>query len=211
MAQGRVRAGSVAAPGAAPPTASAWDPGRRRRRLIGWVPLLLAALYPLVEVFRETAGGRPVLLDGDPALIELGAQRAGLLDQLVGVYSRYGFHEPGPAVFYLMAPFVRIYEPYGPGAYVAAVAVNGVAFIALVAVVRAWSGLAAAYWAAATGGLYLVTVGIDTFRQPWNPYMILMAMALFGLLVREHGRGRHWSGPTRSRPTWRRPCRLLPC
>jgi len=123
-----------------------------------------------------------VVLYGDQALLELGARRAAHLDQLVGPYSRNGFHHPGPTVFYLLAPFVRLLEPVGPGLYLGAVVLNAAALIAVVAVVWRRVGPAAAAWAAAAIDLFCLLLGVGTLREPWNPYLVIAPMLLFVVL-----------------------------
>ena len=123
-----------------------------------------------------------LVLYGDQALLELGARRAVHFDQLVGPYSRAGFHQPGPAVFYLLAPFVRILEPAGPGLYLGAIAINGAALIATVAFLWRRFGPLAALWAAAAIDLYCLCVGVGTLREPWNPYLVVAPMVLFVVL-----------------------------
>ncbi len=46
----------------------------------------------------------PFHVEGDMALIELATRHASEGRQLLGPYSRFGFHHPGPAMFYLLAP-----------------------------------------------------------------------------------------------------------
>jgi hypothetical protein len=128
-------------------------------------------------------GERPhVVLYGDQALLELGARRAIHLEQLVGPYSRSGFHHPGPAVFYLLAPFVRLLEPAGPGLYLGAATLNAAALVAAVAVIWKRAGPLAALWAAGAIDVFCLCVGVGTWREPWNPYLILAPMVLFVVL-----------------------------
>jgi hypothetical protein len=121
-------------------------------------------------------------LYGDQALLELGTRRAIHLDQLVGPYSRSGFHHPGPAVFYLLAPFVRLFEPSGPGLYLGAVILNATALIATVVIIWRRVGPLAALWAAAAIDLFCLCIGVGTLREPWNPYLVVAPMILFVVL-----------------------------
>ena len=123
-----------------------------------------------------------LVLYGDQALLELGARRAIHFDQLVGPYSRAGFHQPGPAVFYLLAPFVRLLEPAGPGLYLGAIVINGAALIATVAFLWRRFGPLAALWAAAAIDLFCLCLRVGTLREPWNPYLVVAPMVLFVVL-----------------------------
>ena len=149
---------------------------------LGWIALAVVAVFPLVEAVRVLAADSHLVLYGDQALLELGARRAIHLDQLVGPYSRAGFHQPGPAVFYLLAPFVRLLEPAGPGLYLGAIVINGAALTATVAFLWRRFGPLVALWAAAAIDLFCLCVRLGTLREPWNPYLIVAPMVLFVVL-----------------------------
>ncbi len=140
---------------------------------------MAVAAFAVVEAIRILVSHSGPVLYGDQALLDLGARRAVHLDQLVGPYSRAGFHQPGPAVFYVLAPFVGALEPSSAGLYLGAVVVNAVALMAAVAVVWRRFGPLAALWAAAVIDLYGLSIGIGTLREPWNPYLIVAPMVLF--------------------------------
>jgi hypothetical protein len=144
--------------------------------------VVAVAVFPFAEAVRIIAQSSPQVLYGDQALIELGARRAWHLDQLVGPYSRYDFHHPGPAMFYLLAPWVRLLEPSGPGVYLGAIVINGVALSVSVALLWRRSGAAVALWAAAAIDLFCLCVRVGTLREPWNPYLIVGPMVLFVVL-----------------------------
>jgi len=140
------------------------------------------AAFAVVEAARILLQRPRLVLYGDQALLELGARRAAHFDQLVGPYSRNGFHHPGPAVFYLLAPFVRLLEPSGPGLYLGAVVVNAVALVAIVAVVWRRAGGTAALWTAGALDVFCLCLGVGTLREPWNPYLVVVPMVLFVVL-----------------------------
>ena len=138
--------------------------------------------WPAAEALRILVERPSVTLYGDQALIDLAARRAWHLDQWVGPYSRNGFHHPGPAMFYLLAPFVRLLEPGGAGLYLGAVVLNGVALAATVAVLWWWLGARAAVWGAVCLDLFVLCLGVGTLREPWNPYLVIVPMVLFVVL-----------------------------
>jgi hypothetical protein len=140
------------------------------------------AAFLLAEAVRTLVQRPHVVLYGDQALLELGARRAIHLDQLVGPYSRSGFHHPGPALFYLLAPFVRVLEPTGPGLYLGATMINAVALVAAVVVIWRRVGALAALWAAAAIDVFCLCLGVGTLREPWNPYLVVAPMVLFVVL-----------------------------
>jgi hypothetical protein len=135
-----------------------------------------------VEAARILLQRSKVVLYGDQALLDLGARRATRFDQLVGPYSREGFHHPGPAVFYLLAPFVRILGHNGPGLYLGAIAISGGALFATVAFLWRHLGAITALWAATAIDLYCLCLRVGTLREPWNPYLVATPMVLFVVL-----------------------------
>ena len=146
---------------------------------LGWLAVAAVAAFPITEAARLLVQRPHVVLYGDQALLELGARRAVHLDQLVGPYSRNGFHHPGPAVLYLLAPFVRLLEPTGPGLYLGAVVINGAALIAAVVIFWRRLGPVAAVWAAVAIDVFCLCLGVGTLREPWNPYLVIAPMILF--------------------------------
>jgi hypothetical protein len=154
----------------------------RSLRYLGWLAVAAVAAFPLVEAVRILVRRPHVVLYGDQALLELGARRAVHFDQLLGPYSRDGFHQPGPALLYLLAPFVRLLEPAGSGLYLGAVVLNGAALTATVIVLWRRLGPLVAIWAAVAIDLYCLCVGVGTLREPWNPYLIVAPMVLFVVL-----------------------------
>jgi hypothetical protein len=161
---------------------------------VGWVAIAAVAAFPLAEAVRVTMSRSRLTLYGDQALLDLGVRRALQFDQLVGPYSRAGFHQPGPAVFYLLAPFVRMFEPGTAGLYLGAIAVNGAALIATVAILWRRHGPLLALWAAVAIDLFSLCVRVGTLREPWNPYLVVAPMVLFVVLWAESMTGAAGAG-----------------
>jgi hypothetical protein len=167
-----------------------------RSRVTGWpgwglLAVAVAGAWPLVELVRlAVQSGHATYLSGDQALIDLAARRAWHLDQLVGPYSRYGWHHPGPALFYLLAIPVRIFEPDGPGVYFGTVLINGAAAVATVAVVWRRAGGTAALGAAVAVDALCLSLSMTVLQYPWNPYVIVLPLVLFTVLWADAVRGR---------------------
>jgi hypothetical protein len=99
--------------------------------------LVLIAAASLVAVARQA---QPVSSVSDTAVIEsytLYASRARLL---VGPYSRYGWHHPGPLYFYLLAPFSVLSGRLATGLNAGALAINLLSVIVIALVVRRIAG-----------------------------------------------------------------------
>jgi len=122
------------------------------------------------------------LPSGDDALLELNARDVLRGHQLVGPYSRFGWHHPGPAEALVLSLPVRL-AGTGAGLPLAAAAWNLVVAVAIVAFLGRRFG-----WRAAVGGILAVGVvlsgaPVQVIREPWNPYMVMLPMLLLIVLV----------------------------
>lgn len=154
----------------------------RRGSWVGMAALVAVVAPAAIEVLAILVGGHGVTLYGDQALIAIASQRAAHFQQLLGPYSRTGFHHPGPIVFYLLAPFVALAPSVSAGLYVGAAAINLAALAGTVGVVWRRAGAPAALWTAAALDLFTACLGPGTLREPWNPYLVIMPMVLFLVL-----------------------------
>jgi len=151
------------------------------------------SLWPVIEAVRIVVQPVHEVVLGDYALFELAARDAWDLEQLLGPSAHPGFHHLGPAMFYLLAPVVRVLEP-GPGLYLGSLLINAIALIAVVSFVWCRAGARVALWTAAALDLFCVALDVDTLRQPWNSLIIITPMLLFVVL---------WAASlTRTKGTW---------
>ncbi|MDQ6617745.1 MAG: hypothetical protein M3083_24080 [Actinomycetota bacterium] len=163
---------------------------RNRRRTLSPPSLItplaaLAVCLPyLLDLYRLIASrSNAYPLQGDGAVEALYSMDAWRGHQLLGPYSRYGWHHPGPALFYLLALPYRLFGPRGPGMYVGVVLLNMAALAAVVVVVgRRWGPLLGA-WSAICLIVLRLSLGAAFFSNIWNPYVIVVAMVLFVVLA----------------------------
>ena len=96
----------------------------------------LLALPPLVagglEVVRASARMYP---NGDYALLQAGVHEAARGRLLLGAYSRFGWHHPGPLLFYYLAPSYLLSGRATVGLHIAA---SVLSLLALVVATAAW-------------------------------------------------------------------------
>lgn len=190
LVTGAGRSATIAPDGA---PAEAAPPDENQPRHVGWLAMATVLLWPLVELLRIIAQPVHEVVYGDYALFELAIRDAWELDQLLGPSAHPGFHHPGPAMFYLLAPVVRLMEP-GPGLYVGTVLVNAAALGAAVVFVWRRAGARPALWTAAALNVFCLAVNLDTLRQPWNSLLLIAPMVVFVVL---------WAGAvTRIPGTW---------
>src|SRR5579872_1943974 len=76
-------------------------------------PAVIANLVPFAVLAIRAMFSAPVALYGDDAVNELNLDRALRGRQLLGPYSRFGWHHPGPAFAYLAVPVRAILGPSG--------------------------------------------------------------------------------------------------
>lgn len=167
------------ADGRAPPA-----PPRRWHGVVGVVPLSVGVLAVpgLVAVVRLfLAAQRPFDFFGDEAILESSVRHVG--DQLVGPYSRFGFRQPGPAYYYLQAPFYRLVGGSAGGLFLGAFCINLAAAIGCVLVVRRFLGETAARWSAVVVGALLVCLTPALLSNPWNPYVLALPVLLTVVLA----------------------------
>ena len=94
---------------------------------------------------------------------------------LLGVYSRWGWNHPGPLLFYVLAPFLRLSGGDGHGLLLGALVANTAAVVGTLWVAaragRRWLALTAVV-------LALLICGLDTagLIDPWNPYTLIVPL-----------------------------------
>ena len=168
---------SSAAPGAGPA-----DPVRRRSIL--WPLLALVAVPALVSAALLVFDiGSSYLPAADLALIEMQVRDVGREAVLTGLYSREDWSHPGPAQFYVLAPFYWLTGGASVGLYLGALAVNLASFVGMVIVARRRGGTPLLLMTLLAGSLLMRTLGADFLRDPWNCYLTVLPFGLVVFLV----------------------------
>jgi hypothetical protein len=163
-----------------PPSVKGVSPGERAVRL----PLSVAALLlpALLSLVRLAAGlGRRFDFAGDEAVLEAVIRHVGT--QLVGPYSRFGFRQPGPAYFYVQAPFYWLTGAAPRALFLGALCINLGSAVACVVVVRRFLGEPAARWTAVVVGALVGCLTPVLVANPWNPYVLALPVLLTILLA----------------------------
>ena len=120
-------------------------------------------------------GTREAFPTGDGAVIELYTLQASRGWWEYGPYSRWGWHHPGPLVFYAIAPFYKASHSQSLAINAGAVAINLIAVTTIL-----W---AFARHARATLSLAVVTsLAVYLWRMPpllvsaWNPHLVMLPL-----------------------------------
>ena len=162
---------------------------RRQRRRARSLParahlvLLPLSVLPFLVMLVALVADRPAITPyGDRAVTALAVRDVVGGHQLLGAYSRYGWHHPGPAFFLPLAAADLALGGvhWALNAGMLAMAMASVALVVTV-VLRA-AGSRAAFATAGVIGLYVHAVGPATFRDPWNPWGLLLPLALLTVL-----------------------------
>jgi hypothetical protein len=144
--------------------------------------IVVVAVVGVIGIVRLVGSiGRPFTSGGDVAFLELQLRQAvhGLVT--VGPYSRFGWHDPGPAMFYLYAPLYWLSGGSSRSLFLSSWLVNVVSALAAVAILRRRAGELAATVGAAAFAVYAIAVGFDRLIDPWNPS--ILALPVFLLAV----------------------------
>ena len=152
--------------------------GSRQARVPAWALGAAVTVVALAGVSLLRNADRIFPLS-DIAVLEIFVRDALAGKLLVGTYSRFGWHHPGPLYFYLTAPF---YAAAGRQAISlaagAAVLTMAATALALWAAARSLGPIVAAVLLASTT-IYLWRIP-DLATSPWNPHVVLMpSVALF--------------------------------
>lgn len=135
---------------------------------------------------------RPFSHAGDGAILETAVRRVATGTQTLGPYSRFGFHQLGPAYFYVQAPFSWLTGGSPRSLFIGALVINLGAAAACVAVVRRQLGEPVARWAAIVVAGYLLALTPALLADPWNPYVLGTPLLLAMLLAARAAAG-SWS------------------
>src|SRR5215471_4732535 len=148
------------------------------RRAAAIAATVLALAAGLVFVARRAP---PVVTGSDIAVAELYTDLASHGRLLLGPYSRFGWHHPGPLYFYLQAPLYVASDRAGASLFAGAVAMNLLAFAVLL-----WTMIREGRTVLAVAvGLACLAFAVRVPRflaSPWTPHVtILPTLACLGL------------------------------
>jgi hypothetical protein len=153
---------------------------RRRSRLWRRLALVMLAICGLLAAVDVARGAAPTWPIADAAVIEMYTIHALHGQQLLGPYSQFGWHHPGPAMFYLLVPFYLAGGPTMVSLNAGALAINLISIVAIAWVV--WRNTQTTPVLTIALGclmfLYLLRVHV-VMASAWNPHIgILPLLAL---------------------------------
>lgn len=152
---------------------------------------LLAAvlLLPLVAAAVSVLGHRWVPT-GDIAIIDLRSRDVlSLHPPLTGLFSRRGWNHPGPAMFWILAPFAAAARGTAAVLRIGWILVDAVVLLAA-SVLAARVSRTLLLVTSLTIGLSYLALPASVHRMPWNPWMPVPMLVLLIVLAVRVGSGR---------------------
>ncbi len=179
------------------------------RRAIPWSVVVLA-VPTVIGVARLVLSIRhPYDHWGDHAIFETAIRRVASGTQAVGPYSRFGFHQPGPAYFEAQAPFYWLSGASPRALFIGALSLNLGSALGCVLVIRRFVGEPTARWAAVLLVAFLLALTPALRSRPLaglRPRPADAAHLAAGGRGHEVHRGgrrrRSWARRTSCRHTW---------
>ena len=166
----------------------------RRNGLLAGVVALLAAPFVVAIAWRLGRTGDAQLPVLDPALVELAVRDVGHAAVLVGPYSRYGFHHPGPLYFYLLAAPYRLFGSNYAALSIGSVLIGAASAFGIVGLSVRRGGR----WLGVGAGIVVLTflaaagrIGFDA----WTPWVTILPFALAIVLAWSCTCGDRWALP----------------
>lgn len=160
------------------------------------VAIILTALvmWPIIDAGRAALDlvWRP---SGDWAVLTLRVEDVGRNTPLVGPYSRFGWNHPGPLMYWLLAAPYHLFGDKPEAILTAAATLNAISVAGLSAVAWRRGRLPLVAVTMAITAILLHGMGPAMIRDPWNPYITLLPLALIVFLVWSVVEGDSWMWP----------------
>lgn len=147
------------------------------------VALILALAPMLIQLWRARTVSWPAYLDGDLALVELGVRQTLRLAQPLGLYSRFGWSHPGPAMFEALAPFYLVSGESSGALFVGALILNLLAAATALWLLRRRAGTGPALLGAMALFVLQLELGEVRLANPWPPFLVVLPFFLFTVLA----------------------------
>lgn len=132
---------------------------------------------------------------GDWALLAMRIEDVGQVTPLLGPYSRFGWNHPGPLLYWTLAAPYHLLGWSAPAMLAATAFLNAAALGGTVALAWRRGHLPLAALTTAALCILTSTMGPELLRDPWNPYITVLPMALLVLLCWSAAEGDRWAWP----------------
>jgi hypothetical protein len=154
----------------AEPASGTWGPLNIKRAIL--VGAGAIAIGVLIAISRQAADAAPT---SDTAVIESFTLLASQGQLLLGPYSRFQWHHPGPLYFYWMAPFYVLSGERTSGLHAGALVLNLLCAFAMTRILSRRAGATLALALTGSLGVYLWR-SAEMLASPWNPHVPVIAL-----------------------------------
>jgi hypothetical protein len=136
----------------------------------------------------------PVFPEGDGAVMELSVLRAERGQELLGPYSRFGWHHPGPLYSYLQLPFYELFHRQYSALKIGAVVIAAASVAGSMAIAGRFDGVGMLSWT------FVVLTALHSqydwlIGSPWNPHVTILPYMLLLFSAAALASGSGWSLP----------------
>ena len=166
----------------------------RRPMVIAWLTAIGGALLIAVPAAFFAPAGTDVYPVGDSAMLEMYTRHAASGIRMLGPYSQFGWHHPGPLFFYLLAPLYLLSGGKTVALHAGAFAINLLSLCAIGWVLIRCARPALAITVMAVLGLYLFRLE-PVISSYWNPHVVMLPAAAFLVLSAALAAGRRGALP----------------
>lgn len=161
---------------------------------------LTAIILTILTIWPILDAGRAALdlvwhPSGDWAVLTLRVEDVGRHTPLVGPYSRFGWNHPGPLLTWLLAIPYHLFGDRPEAILAAAATLNAATVAAMAGVAWRRGRLPLVALTMTTTAVLIHSMGPSMIRDPWNPFVTLLPLALIVLLAWSIVEGDHWMWP----------------
>ena len=132
---------------------------------------------------------------GDWGLLAMRIEDVGHVTPLLGPYSRYGWNHPGPLLYWVLAVPYHWLGWSARSMLTATALLNATALGGTVALAWRRGRLPLAALTTLAVCILTHTMGPQLLRDPWNPYITILPVALFVMLCWSGVEGDRWAWP----------------
>lgn len=167
----------------------------RLGRIVLGTLLLLASGLLLYQFAVAAFAATPTAYSwGDGAILEAYTLHARGQLWPLGPYSQFGWHHPGPLLFYALLPTYLLSGMHTIGLNAGALVINVAALLVVVAAIVRWARPPASLIVLSMVAVYLLRTG-DLAISYWNPHLVVIPLAAFIVLCAGTSSGRLASLP----------------
>ena len=176
------------------PSASRWRSPWSIACIVVAVILTAIVVWPIVDAGRAALDlvWRP---SGDWAVLTLRVEDVGRHTPLIGPYSRFGWNHPGPLLYWLLAIPYHLFGDKPEAVLAATATLNALSVAALSSIAWRRGRLPLVALTMGMTAILLHAMGPAMLRDPWNPFITLLPLALLVFLVWSVIEGDYWMWP----------------